>query len=258
MIGGIDAAAIAACTGCGGCPIGDLRDRLTSRFDDLREMKDGVEAAGAAAAVDAAKPVDAASGAEAEGGAAGGAEPALGANQSIRRLQRGGEDGFSQAPAELAESGDDGELSPEEEKAVDELKARDREVRAHEQAHANVGGQYAGAPSYQYQTGPDGRRYAVGGEVSIDASPVEGDPAATIQKMMIVERAALAPVEPSSQDRKVAAEAQARRLQAQAELATQRAEERRGAEAGAEAEAGYAIAGAAGADAQRLGEIVAA
>lgn len=32
-----------------------------------------------------------------------------------------------------------------------ELKARDREVRAHEAAHQAVGGQYAGAISYVYQ-----------------------------------------------------------------------------------------------------------
>lgn len=116
-------------------------------------------------------------------------------------------------------------LTPEQQTEVRELAARDREVRAHEQAHANVGGQYAGAPSYTYQRGPDGRQYAVGGEVSIDVSPVPGDPQATIDKARIVRRAALAPAEPSPQDRSVAAEATALEQQARAELLAQAADE---------------------------------
>jgi len=115
-------------------------------------------------------------------------------------------------------------LTPEEQQEVRELAARDREVRAHEQAHANVGGQYAGAPSYTYQRAPDGRQYAVAGEVSIDVSPVPGDPQATIDKARIVRRAALAPAEPSSQDRAVAAEATKLEQQARAELLAQSAQ----------------------------------
>ena len=118
-------------------------------------------------------------------------------------------------------------MSEAEQAQVDKLKARDREVRAHEQAHATVGGQYAGEPSYTYQTGPDNQRYAVGGEVSIDTSPVEGDPEATVDKMEIVIAAALAPAEPSPQDRKVAALAQSQRAQALAEVLSDRAEARR-------------------------------
>jgi len=106
-----------------------------------------------------------------------------------------------------------------------ELKARDREVRAHEAAHQAVGGQYAGAISYVYQRGPDGAQYAVGGEVSIDTSVVEGDPQATIEKMRIVRSAALAPAEPSPQDRAVAAQAMQIMLQAQSDLAVDRAGE---------------------------------
>ncbi|MEL7284790.1 MAG: putative metalloprotease CJM1_0395 family protein, partial [Pseudomonadota bacterium] len=128
------------------------------------------------------------------------------------------------------QSGDDtapGELSEAEQAQVEKLKARDREVRAHEQAHAAVGGQYAGAPSYTYQTGPDNQRYAVGGEVSIDTAPVHGDAEATVEKMDVVIAAALAPAEPSPQDRKVAALAQSQRAQAMAELLSERAEARR-------------------------------
>ncbi len=112
------------------------------------------------------------------------------------------------------------QLTPEEQKTVQELKARDIEVRAHEQAHAAVGGQYAGSPQYDYQTGPDGKRYAVGGSVSIDVS-AESDPKATIQKMQIVKRAAMAPAEPSAQDYKVAAAATQKEQEARAELSKQ-------------------------------------
>ncbi|MFC4258313.1 putative metalloprotease CJM1_0395 family protein [Marinobacter lacisalsi] len=105
-------------------------------------------------------------------------------------------------------------------KELRDLKARDREVRAHEQAHQAVGGQHAGAVSYTYQRGPDGNQYAVGGEVSIDLSPVQGDPQATIEKMRTVRAAAMAPAEPSGQDRAVAAQAMQLMLQAQSELST--------------------------------------
>ncbi|MEM6544436.1 MAG: putative metalloprotease CJM1_0395 family protein, partial [Pseudomonadota bacterium] len=55
----------------------------------------------------------------------------------------------------------------------------------------------------------------------IDVSPVPGDPQATIEKARIVRRAALAPAEPSAQDRRVAAEATALEQQARAELLAQ-------------------------------------
>ncbi|KKO48488.1 hypothetical protein VT06_11415 [Arsukibacterium sp. MJ3] len=105
-----------------------------------------------------------------------------------------------------------------EQQEITELKTRDQEVRNHEQAHASIGGRYAGAPSYSMQLGPDGRQYAVGGEVQIDIAIVAGDPQATIQKMQQVTAAALAPAEPSSADRRIAAEASQRLMQAQAEL----------------------------------------
>lgn len=113
-------------------------------------------------------------------------------------------------------------LTEQELKQLSELKARDREVRAHESAHQAAGGQYAGSVSYTYQRGPDGAQYAVGGEVSIDVAPVQGDPQATIEKMRVVRAAALAPAEPSGQDRAVAAQAMQLMLQAQAELATEK------------------------------------
>lgn len=136
--------------------------------------------------------------------------------------------------AQAGPRGSDGEpLSEEEQRLVRELKARDAEVRRHEQAHASVGGPYAGAPTYTYQQGPDGRRYAIGGQVAIDSAPVEGDPEATIRKLEIVRRAALAPAEPSAADRAIAAEASAGIQEARAELAAQRQAELRGEDAAA-------------------------
>ena len=120
------------------------------------------------------------------------------------------------------------ELSEEEQAQVKELKERDAEVRAHEAAHAATGGSFAGSPSYEYQVGPDGKRYAIGGEVKIDTAPIEGDPQATIQKLQQVQAAALAPAEPSDQDRKVAQAAAAALREAQAELAAQSRAERSG------------------------------
>lgn len=125
-----------------------------------------------------------------------------------------------------APRGKDGEpLSDEEVKQVDQLQARDAEVRRHEQAHAAAGGPYVtSGPTYEYQEGPDGRRYAVGGSVGIDTSPEE-TPEATITKAQVVRRAALAPAEPSAQDRRVAAKASQMEQQARAELAAERSEE---------------------------------
>ena len=102
------------------------------------------------------------------------------------------------------------------------LAARDREVRAHEQAHAAVGGAYAGHPHYAYPRGPPGVRYAQSGHVNIDISKVPGDPEATLRKMQVVSRAALAPAEPSAQDRAVAAKANMQAAQARAEIAAER------------------------------------
>lgn len=110
-------------------------------------------------------------------------------------------------------------LTEEERRQVERLRQRDQEVRAHEQAHIAAGGQYVrGGASFQYERGPDGKLYAIGGEVSIDVSPVPNNPSATIRKMETVIRAALAPSQPSGQDYQVAARAQAEISKAQMEL----------------------------------------
>ncbi len=113
-------------------------------------------------------------------------------------------------------------FTTEELKEIAQLKSTDREVRAHEMAHVMAGGTLVrrGA-SFSYEQGPDGLRYAVAGEVSIDSSPVQGDPAATIRKMQQVRRAAEAPAEPSSQDRAVAAAAAQNEAAARQQLMAQ-------------------------------------
>ena len=118
------------------------------------------------------------------------------------------------------------ELSSEEKQQLEQLQARDREVRAHEAAHKAAAGSLArGGASFEYESGPDGRRYAVGGEVSIDTSKVSGDPQATINKAQTIRAAANAPAQPSGQDRSVAAQATQMEAEARQELAeTQRAE----------------------------------
>lgn len=115
-----------------------------------------------------------------------------------------------------------------------ELAKRDREVRAHEQAHAAIGGQYTSAPSYTYERGPDGRLYAVAGEVKIDTSPVPNDPQATLEKAEIIQRAALGVAEPSSADRAAAAEARAMAAEARAEILQQEEEARTAEQTGEE------------------------
>jgi len=100
-----------------------------------------------------------------------------------------------------------------------DLAQRDREVRAHEAAHKATAGQYAnGGPTYDFKVGPDGKRYAVGGEVKIDVSAVPNDPHATKQKAQVIRAAALAPAQPSAQDRAVASQASQLAVEAQNDI----------------------------------------
>ena len=112
------------------------------------------------------------------------------------------------------------DLSADEKKQLEQLQARDREVRAHEAAHKAAAGSLArGGASFEFENGPDGRRYAVGGEVSIDTAKVSGDPQATLRKAQTIRAAANAPAQPSAQDRAVAAQATQMEAEARQELA---------------------------------------
>lgn len=158
-----------------------------------------------------------------------GTEPASNDSAVGTPNQAEGETEESQSnPAQQRDKGIDGEELTEEEQAeVEDMKDRDAEVRTHENAHKSAGGQYAAAPSYTYETGPDGKRYITDGEVSIDIGE-ESDPQDTITKMQVVKRAALAPAQPSAQDRQVYAEASQKEAQARQELNEQKQEEAQG------------------------------
>ncbi len=113
-----------------------------------------------------------------------------------------------------------------EQRQLQQLRAIDRAVRAHELAHQSVGGRYVTSGArFQYERGSDGRNYATSGEVSIDTSEIPGDPQSTLVKAQVILRAALAPVNPSVQDRQVAAVATSMIQQARSATVQQSAAE---------------------------------
>ncbi|HPN38353.1 MAG TPA: putative metalloprotease CJM1_0395 family protein [Melioribacteraceae bacterium] len=117
---------------------------------------------------------------------------------------------YSQKPKELDEK-DKAEL--------ERLKQRDKEVRNHEEAHKRAAaGLLSVGPTYEYKVGPDGKKYAVSGDVQIDIAEVKGNPEATLKKAQQIKRAALAPEEPSVQDKKIATKATEMELKAKREL----------------------------------------
>lgn len=117
------------------------------------------------------------------------------------------------------------ERSFEEARVLGQLRATDLRVRSHEAAHVSAGGRFVrGGASFSYQQGPDGRQYAIGGEVGIDSSAIPGNPSATAEKMRVVRAAALAPGDPSSADLAIAVAAARLEAAALAELAAARSE----------------------------------
>lgn len=123
----------------------------------------------------------------------------------------------------LQKSSSPDQLSEGEKKQLQELQARDAEVKAHEAAHQSAGAS-AGAASFSYQQGPDGKMYAIGGEVPISFK--EGStPQETIQNARAVQAAAMAPADPSPQDYAVAASARVMEMKAQQKLTQQHQEQ---------------------------------
>lgn len=117
------------------------------------------------------------------------------------------------------------QLSTDDLRLIQKLAQRDRAVKAHEAAHLAAAGRYArGGANFTYQRGPDGVNYAVGGEVSLDTS-IPGDPRQALEKAQTIRTAALAPAQPSGQDRTVAAQATQAANQARADIARERIEE---------------------------------
>ena len=121
--------------------------------------------------------------------------------------------GVSSATSSLRRS-----LSPEELAIVAKLAARDREVRMHEAQHQAAAGTLAiGGPQFTYQAGPDGKLYAVGGEVKLDFSS-GSSPQETVRRAAQIRTAATSPANPSGQDLAVAAQAAAMETQARQEM----------------------------------------
>ena len=111
-------------------------------------------------------------------------------------------------------------LSESDQRVVDRLQARDRVVRAHESAHMAAGsGLITRGASFTYETGPDGKRYAVGGEVGIDVSQGR-TPEETLARAERIRSAALAPADPSAQDRQVASQADRMAMEARMEMSS--------------------------------------
>ncbi len=108
---------------------------------------------------------------------------------------------------------------PQVQQIVARMKATEEKVKAHEAAHKSAGGTATGPVSYTYTRGPDGRNYITGGEVPITISTGK-TPQETISRMQQVIQAALAPADPSPQDRAVAAQAATIQQNARMELAT--------------------------------------
>ncbi|QPJ62346.1 MAG: hypothetical protein G3M70_10895 [Candidatus Nitronauta litoralis] len=147
--------------------------------------------------------------------------------ESQEALEKEEESSEEGSAAATRPRGADGQpVTEEEARIIQQLQTTDREVRAHEQAHKAAAGPYAvGGPTYEYTTGPDGKRYATGGEVKIDTAPVPDNPEATIRKAQTIKRAALAPAEPSAQDRQVAAKATQLETRARQQIQEERREE---------------------------------
>ena len=131
------------------------------------------------------------------------------------------------SPKDSKKQQDPNELSDNARQAVTELQARDTEVRAHEAAHQAAGGGMTGGASYTYEKGPDGRMYAVGGEVSISTKG-GSTPEETIANARQVQAAAMAPANPSGQDFAVASSAKVMEMKAQQELAKEKQAKMRG------------------------------
>lgn len=157
---------------------------------------------------------------------AGQALPLSDSEEQVDPNTRPQEDETAQEQEKTTEPDAASELTQEEKLLVEELSKVDAEVRAHEMAHIAAGGELiTSGATFSYQQGPDGKNYAVGGEVSIDTSAEPGDPEATLIKMRRVRAAALAPADPSSQDLKVASNAASQAAKAMAEITQLYAEE---------------------------------
>ena len=139
----------------------------------------------------------------------------------VERVNKAPDPENIQKTRSVTDQSDDLGINEGERHVLEQLKARDREVRAHEAAHLAAAGSHAtSGASFSFQRGPDGQLYAIGGEVGVSLSKVSGDPQATLDKAEQIRAAALAPAKPSSQDQAIAARASQLAAEARREIAT--------------------------------------
>lgn len=123
-----------------------------------------------------------------------------------------------QTGREQTGAGTNQELTPQEQQQLAELKQTDAQVKAHEHAHkSTAAGLTTSGPNYEYETGPDGKKYAVAGDVNVSYQK-SSDPEVNLKNAQQLKAAALAPADPSSQDRKVAMQADREIAQARQEI----------------------------------------
>ncbi len=85
-------------------------------------------------------------------------------------------------------------------KAIEQLKSRDKEVRTHEAAHTtNPELIKIGSAQFDYTIGPDGKAYATGGKVTLSTGNSK-TPEEALSKAEALKKASMAPGDPSPQD----------------------------------------------------------
>jgi len=90
------------------------------------------------------------------------------------------------------------------------FKNHDSEIKTHEQAHASIG--HTTSPiSYNYQEGPDGKMYVVGGSVRMDTS-IPDDPKSAAFKLDMLSKAASGPTHLSGADGAIATQSNLNRI----------------------------------------------
>jgi hypothetical protein len=108
-------------------------------------------------------------------------------------------------------------LDEEERRQLDRLKLTDRLVRQREETQGRLTFElWDGGPEYRYETGPDGKKYAVDGTVRV--SELNDSPEEKLRRARLVRMSALIDIPPSPEGQKDAAKAIAEEGEAIREL----------------------------------------
>ncbi len=146
---------------------------------------------------------------------------AAGAARRTQDKRRSAKEDEGTAPLSLPGSG---ESIPEElDPRIRRFREIEKEVLAHEAAHAASAGGMGWPVVYRYATGPDGRRYIVGGHVTIGV-PKGRTPEEQLRILSRVIGAALANPDPSPGDKAAARWAARAELEALRELQAARSD----------------------------------